>query len=810
MATRHVLTACLLCAGAAFWWLVLAPDPGVEPHEGAARSTLPPPASAPATEPSERPGGAAARTAPDAAVAGARVRLVVVNRADEPVAGAVVRYWPPRNEAAQRADYERREVCGDLETALQETGLQAITDDRGSVELVADPDSHGCARCGETYGEFDLRDRSPAVLRDVRVTLRRDLMLRVEVVDSSGRPAPGLMVTVKGMGVSADHGSSWSRAEVGPTDAEGMATLPHALHAVDLDERFADGLLAMETVRRDSDAHTVLLARRHVPVAGLQREATVRLTIPAGGTIVVSAKDADGAPFESAVWLRDENGEVFDLEPTEDHGEYTFRNVPCGHRWTAVVSEGGMMVGVIDDIDVPIVGPRTEEEVVRVAVEVPTRTWRLRCRLLRTDGRPLADAKLTGRSRGLDDDIGARGDDEGVVDRWYLREKATLTDLAPLELRIESPFCRPTTLVVARPIPSGTIDLGEFVVGPPIGEQTLARVELRAAGQPVPPGGTVSLLREDGERYDLVETWTSEVDGVIHLHGVPPRGPLLLSCWHPRFVSSALQPIRVGEFRVVDLQPAAALHVAVLATGLPLGGVSGSLARVGAEDSEDEAVDPQQQVIRWPQLATGRYRLRILLDGRVLHEAPAIDLLPGDNRWPADGTRIDLRGKVKVRRIAARSAGDEHRLDAGLLLVEAAVDTLPPAWAERIERGGYFLVPDLPHDVLVRASGHVPMRLPGSGPDCAIRMQPCTEVCFDTEQPKQKVHVRIVADTVTDPLLRLYDCHRHDAEFDVEGRDDRFFAPGTVLDVCLLTDGKAGPAQRVVVGTTSPQTVALR
>ena len=91
-----------------------------------------------------------------------------------------------------------------------------------------------------------------------------------------------------------------------------------------------------------------------------------------------------------------------------------------------------------------------------------------------------------------------------------------------------------------------------------------------------------------------------------------------------------------------------------------------------------------------------------------------------------------------------------------------------------------------------------------------MRLQPCTWIDLELppDIPVGAVRGRIVADAVTDPLLREFDRNPHNPVFN--GDSDLHFASGTELEFTVERAGKAGAPQRIVVGTTSRQAVVLR
>lgn len=808
---RRFAAAALLFALGLAWWFAL-PDPsapvaassdaGVAPAECAASATAP--RDAKQHEGEQRDAATAARALPSC-----RARVHVVDAAGEPVAGALVRYLPPSGPATRDAFGERYLATGDHEEALAAAGVTAVTDAGGCVEIDSDPETIVCARRGDDYGASYLPRNLPVALGDVRVELRRDVTLRLEVVDTAGRPVPGNSVCVEARYASRSRGLCCCRRVLGPTDSAGIAIMRHALHELEVDALVFCGVLSVVDYRGDSDSEPTVLAELEQPIAGLQPQTTVRLTIPAGGTIVVTATDADGGPFDHSVWLVDENGKLFDQAPEVHGAEHVFRNVPCGRQWRVEASDGGMLVGAPDNVVRRFDGPRTGDEVVAVAMQVPVRVWRLQLRLVRSDGRRLAMGQVHGRCPVLDiDDICWTVDGRGEVRGLEFRGAARIDDLAPLELRVESPFCRPRTVVLARAIRGGTTDLGEIVVEPPADETLLARVELRHAGKTLTDVGSVGLFREGAERPEPLPALVHSVDGVWELRGSPPQGRMLLSCQYPHFVEPPLVSLRVGEHRVVELQPAASLCVALQANGLPIAPVGATLIRIDGERTEHgRQIDDVLHTVVWAELVPGRYQLRINFGERVVHEVTALELHAGENRWPADGARFDLRSELRPILIATSPLFVVDGVE--LMVVESGATALPSDVDRCLTRDyGWVLAPKNPFDVLVRTREHVPQRLVNPTADVELTLQPCTWIDLEAAVAWDAVRVHILSDAVTDPLLRAFDHHPHASEFEVADHG-LLFAPGTVLELAAVRDGKSGAPLRVVVGDQSPQIVTL-
>jgi hypothetical protein len=815
MTTRHRVTAAaVLIASAVAWWLAPIPDAPLARagDAAAARRGHATPANAPddATPPvhSAREAAVDAGAAGGAAAVPSRcARIQVVDAAGEPAAGATVRFWPPRSELARDADRSRIDGGEDVEAVLAATGSTATTDASGHVDVVADPESPLWARRGDECGDGSLPQYQPSALRDVRIALRRDVTLRVEVRDTADRPVAGCRVRASFEGLTRSQGLSRNHTVLS-TDADGVAILRDALHRLEVVEPVLAGELTFTVHRGDSDSEPTLLAERRVAFAALQPQTNVQLTVPAGGTIVATVTDADGAPFHGAVWLFDENGAIFDQGPDARGDRYTFRGVPPGRRWRIEASDQGEMYGGLHHAVADLAGPRSDADEVMVALQVPVRVWRLPLRLVRTDGHPVTNAHvLVGHPALGDHEFLAETDQHGQVD-FLLRGNATVADLAPLTLRISHPrLDRTESIVIHRPVRTGTTALGELVVEPLAGETLLARVEVRSAGKNVTRDAHVALFCE---RYPYRHwpTVARVVDGVVELRGVPPPQRMLLDCSLAGFVRPTLPPLRVGEHRVVELEPAASLCVALRADGLPTSQLHARLVRLVDGQEDRGSIDDVMHTALWWRVVPGRYRLRIGFGDRVVHEVPALELAPGVNRWPADGTRLDLRDTVKIVRVATVPLtfvdGPE------LLVVASGATTLPADFGKNLVHEGWVLAPPGAFDVLVRGGGFVPQRLVNPTGDITLPLQPCTWLDVEAATPWDALRVRIVSDAVNDPLLRAFDVHPHAPEFECSDDGSLQFAPGTVLDLTPVRDGAQGATQRVVVGNDGTQRVELQ
>ena len=223
-----------------------------------------------------------------------RLRVLVTLGDGSPAPAAAVRFAGATADGtrAGRAAPDDDDERVDAEAELQATGQVALTDSHGVVEVAAQPGSVLCARLGETYAEA----RVAGDKRELRLVLRRDIPLRVQVVDADGRPRQGFEVEAK---VEADsrregkRGDSESLPFTLPlTDAAGMTVLPHAQESLAMP---GPDVVAW-SMRLRSTVGSKL--ERAVTADELLDGKPIRISVPVGGAIVVEVVDPDG----EAVW----------------------------------------------------------------------------------------------------------------------------------------------------------------------------------------------------------------------------------------------------------------------------------------------------------------------------------------------------------------------------------------------------------------------------------------------------------------------------------------------------------------------------
>ena len=733
-----------------------------------------------------------------------RVRVTTVDGRGQPIAGAEVRYVAPRAPGAPEREVRLHEELGDVEAALRRVGLLAITDANGVVEIEGHGGSLVCARSGDLYAQDSLGYCDQPGADQLRLELLRDVTFRVEVVDANGRPLPGRTLEVVAYGVSVRYGQVNGSLTLWPTDANGVAVRTHLLHEVGCGDNLIDGHVVVALERRVRGRPRERVAMCEVPWHELRAVTDVRLVVRVGGALVVRVLDADGCEIK---WvhglLQDEqstDGVV--LEPVcGPDDRMQFEGLPLGRRWRLTIDPA--CLGHLTTV----VGPVTVADMVAVDLTLPARCFDLAARIVRSDQLPVEGAQVVFRGAGLPPSGPAfTADWRGRLRtfRWLL--PAAIERIGSLEIAIRGDHCAPRTLVVDRTIEPGETDLGDIVVEPPAVETVLARIELRCEGKAVTRPQAELGVRE-GKTWSRVQALVRHEAGEFEFLGRLPPPSMLVACRAHGCMPVEL-PVQPGEHKVVDLQRAATLEVPLLAPEIPCSTFTGIVVRDGEQREIHGSLYDTRQELWFHELLPGCYRLRIAIEGRVVHEAERIELHAGHNRWPMDGSRIDLRGH-RGWRIVARSAATGERVFVSALQVSPRAEELPPG----PELQDDTFVPTEPlSDLLVRADGYVPVRVTAAANDVSLQLQPSTEV--EVAAPGDgdaAIRMCIVDDPVRDPLLRAFDKHHEHATERLLPSEARLrFVPGTVVEFTVLRDGKPGVAERVVIGTASPQVVTLR
>ena len=788
----------LVVAGAFWWWSRGAemPAPMLVPTTRESRSGS---AEASATT-DERTGANAGvelgRNDAEVPPAGRRTQFVVRDSDSLAVVpGAAVYYFPPRTTPQRIADEDRLER-EDRELILREAGRCAIADASGNVDVVVDPGHDVSARHDDRYGELTLDgEEVPGAPRTI--WLQRDVQLVVEVVDTTGRPCPGVRVEVEARVVSRRHGEVAFEDVSEPTDAAGRVVWRH-LQCRGITAA-GDVLESRIDVRGAGHLEAV---RRRVQIADLAQP--VRLVVPRGGTVQLRMLDADGAPLANA-YASLLDPEHLEMQPSDgDRERVVFTQVPLGRTWRMVARVGETRTEQL------LVGPSKAEEVLQTEIVVPVRRWQVRGRIL-WQGQPQhgMTVRLQGAPAAFVREREAVGSDAGGG--FVLRGHAPVTAQPwAIALSVTSQYEVETLLPSTRELQFGEVDLGDLTVSPGCAAEPLAVVRLLANGRDVSAIGWAQIHAEKAtpggkkRRLHLVRTVNRLGPAGIELHGAATEGPLSLSAGAPGRHAVA-RPIGSGASLTIELEAEVSLRTSVL-----LPGASCELWVVCEEREGGRAHNPVSE--QWPWFSflgmrPGRHRLEVVVANAVVHRTAPFELVAGENVWPRDGSVLDLRGVVRLVHAAVVDAATGACIEDCRWLRVAESGGEP----QQAHSAPWFRASDGLGDLLVVAEGHVPARVPAPDADVRLALQPMTRVRVQRSAATETVVVRVVEDGVRDAQLREVDENPHDAErtFDADEDIELVFAPGTVLDVIATSGGVDAPARRVIVGTASPQGIEL-
>ena len=791
----------LLLAAATIAWLLCRDDASAPVTDPATRSTISedehPSASAQTTtESSHR-----TAVAREAGEEQGSLRVLAQLPNGEPAAGAVVRFSEKAPERARRTqwDWHRAE---DLERELTTSGREAIADSRG-IAIVPVSTQTLCVRSGDFYGEAEVGDGRT----EVRVLLSLDITILVLVRDQQGRPREHFDVTANVLAESRIEGAIDSRWRLTTTDARGLASLPHAQLAVPLP---GPDLLVWKMVL-ECDYGPEL--ERTVTAAEFAAERPLVLEVPAGGSIAVEVQNPDDRSPWADVSIEDPQARlVVGGDPRDD--AYWFQQLPLGRRWIATVESFGERVQ--REID----GPTQVDEVVRVRIDLPLLRILVRGRVVRPDGVPVPRASIrfagapvrffreTTESRD-----GSLGDRVGDF-AFHGAMPADVANVAGATLHVErESYCVPTTIVLPT-LHAGENELGDVVVQLPPDEMRLASVEVRAGGRNISQEAWAFLQAAGDTQVNSVTSIRAVRDDRIEFLGPRTPSPLVIGASCDGFLSRRV-PVRLGEHVVVELEPEARLAVRALLPPVPQRLCTAVLSELDANAGASRFFDGEGY--SWDSLSPGRYRLRLFVDGRPVHEVAAIDLVRGANVWPPDGGAIDLRSRALAHHVDVR-AEDDSEIERWRCYVLPVDRGTPP---EEFDRGEFamrlpqwFVVRSEPVELVVTAAGFVPKRVLAPTADTVVRLTPCTKVRVHAPAGENvRVGVVVVEDGVCDPWLRALDAdnvHEEDSSLVAEDEPAEFaFAPGTVVELSLEREGVTPTPRRVTVGNI-PLEIVLR
>ena len=739
-----------------------------------------------------------ARTAvdldPQGATAATRtVRIEAVFAEDgRPAVGAEVLFWPPRTDTVRARDMKLWRHLDDLEATLRQNGRLVLADASGFASFDAENGSEVAVRCGESYGELELAFEPAPPALPLRVLLHREVTLRVLVTDPQGKPVPNvalvahLPIASRLVGTDYEH-----ELELGHSDAQGLLVKPHLRLPGANDVDWSMQLRCYGKHLSDT--------RQPVSLAELRAGAQIHLIVSSGGTIELAVVDEDGRPVPTEPRLRDAESGMLCTPTSRQEDPYLFAQVPLGRTFTAVARDGHSL---------SIVGPRQDGDVVRAVLTLQERTWQLRGRLCREDGFGLDGARC---ELGLRASGGAKATTSttaGAGGRFDCTVRLTGPDLRTA--RAEGRVWGAMPLVIDRDLAPGVTELGDLLVHGPAGEVLLANFGVCCYGSSIADQVVLDLRGSDGGSRPFVRR--RDGDRIL-LRGVADAGPMSLVCSHPA-CDALTVPFSPGAVVDVDLQRATRLWLSIEPPSLPISMLRAALSPLGESDGPElEGLEAGLGRFSFANFAPGRYRLRIRAAARLLYESPDLQLRAGDNFWPEDHSRLDLRGSARAIHIATSGADGRTLTHAEFLAVPGGAMELPTDWSDNTG-GAWILLPGHAIDVLVRAPDHVPARVSRPLGDVRIALVRNVTVRFvPPDGDGIEIDVRVVRDSVTDTALQRFDeANQHDSRNHTTftGWQELPFAPGTEFEVRTRRGDVAEPWQRVRVADQGPQEVLLR
>ncbi len=730
--------------------------------------------------------------------AAALIHVTAVLPSGRPAAAAIVRYQDSPNERRNRRDDARE----DTEQLLAKVGRQAVTDDLGRVKIAPAAKTTLCIRCGEYYAEEFVAEGTTGL----RIELQRDLCLRLQVLDDDGRPRERFAVSVTAEFQSRLDGYGWTNIDLAPTDRDGMTTLPHAQLAITLPG--PDVVWWRMTLQCELDPPVSAA----VSEAQFLAQRPVQLRVPTGGAIAAEIVNADGRAAWASAQLEDAvTGETRTCDL--DAASTWFRQLPLGRRWVLSVESFGHEVRRTLD------GPTRADEVVSTRIELPLHHIALRGRVVRPDGVPIPQAKLsftgpharfwhdgteTSRDGSLGDTIGDFSFG-GVL-------PGDIAEIAGATLRIErEPYCLATTVALPTLHP-GTNELGDIVVTVASDEVLLASVEIHAAGRNVTRFAHAYLCGRGQRHVNTVSSFTARRGDRIEFLGAPTDQALEIGCQVEGYLACTV-PVARGEYAIIELrEPSASLRLHVLWPRIPKGLCNAALIDAHGRQRGDSFASADGG--HWPDLPPGRSTLRLLIDDRCVHEL-TVDLRAGENRWPNDGGAIDLRSCAQAFYLDIQAAdGGDVEWTRWYALPRGVARVLEQLDSNELEssNGRWFVPRPDCAELAIVAGGLVPERIPAPTADTIVRLRRCTQlIVHPALDDEATTIVRVVEDGVRDPWLRALDgdhFHNEDSYHAADDPVELWCAPGTVVAVVVERGGVRGAAQRVEIGSVTKEVVA--
>lgn len=655
----------------------------------------------------------------------------VVDERGAPVPGSVVHHDAGGASEKVRAlpAAERRRYWQDRELLLRTFGSESRTDDAGQVALRSDGDSvEVCARDGERFALVAIDRREPPPVGGHRLVLHADTTLRVQCRDHLGGAAASVPLRITR---HAPDGKQLEEVELPnglSTDADGIATLPHAQDVLPI-VRDGDTLRVAAQVL-GAEGPWATIAPHALPIDPL-----LLVLPPLGHLALRLLVDDRPPPGRHLLWLSHGDDSRL-LWPDAQRGDGDGAPGITTCRWVALQATFDVRLEPSDwqshTRSWRIEGPREPLATLQVDLPIADQHAFATARLLDPAGRPLPGVRVhvTPTTAGTERP-GAKADANGWPRTTWQRSATTDGDgrvgwaLLPangaatvaLQLRVQPDDGPALQAVVQVPTSPGRHELGDVSLA------TIAAVvrgRFVIGEHPAPYFQWFVERPVDDSRWTPVDGLSTQHDASGHFaaYGELPPGRCRIAPSSHTALQFPPVEFRVGDQDVVVPIPNEWLAAAVLLPDDLPWGVLGELVPLQTAmpiepiafftfDVRVASVEPAagvQHTLRWTRLPRGRYRLELRLFGgqEPLHVVPELTL-PRDEAEPLV---FDLRGRLGAATVQLTTP-----------LPEASVLFVPDRHATRpfhhpiVDGAVRFPVPTSGAPVLVVAPGKRAQRL---------------------------------------------------------------------------------------------------
>ncbi|MEZ6038600.1 MAG: hypothetical protein R3F29_14050 [Planctomycetota bacterium] len=404
---RTLILCCVVAVLALGSWLLFgnAPDvtPPSSPPQVEPASAPPPVTAAPEASPPEVVAREAVTTreatdneAPPMPDDATWLELTVVDAITQQPAPGVDVWWTNETQRDLVKAMPRRErdaLFSDRDVLATRFGWHALTDSNGKIRVT--PGANGAsvmARDATRFATGDFSDKKPTPEGGHRLELQRELVLRVHVVDATGKDAAGVPLQIAQFDPESPQPPRFLSHEREITDAHGAASFRHVQKhrkwtwGPRQGQAVAAMAVSIATLAKTAHETTTVLPFDELPAD------PVELRLPATGHLELRFTFA-GEPMPSLKQVMLHEAGKDDAEtnnsawraPVEDDGTARFVHVPLGMQFAA-----GDFQWKVD-----VAGPTQPGERVRHVVELTDRLYVLTGRMLLPDGAPAAALGVT-------------------------------------------------------------------------------------------------------------------------------------------------------------------------------------------------------------------------------------------------------------------------------------------------------------------------------------------------------------------------------------------------------------------------------